>query len=100
MRAAARCAGARWRTCRAWRSGREAARFASSNISRAGDDAVDAAYAAERAALLLQRCQGDERHHRDESAALAGTRLGWPLRAGCALVGAGSAAAVGLARRV
>ena len=49
---------------------------------------------------LLQRCQADERHHRDESAALAGARLPWPLRAWCALVGAGSAAAVVLARRV
>lgn len=48
---------------------------------------------------LLQRCQADERHHRDESAALAGARLAWPLRAWCALVGAGSATAVGLARR-
>lgn len=49
---------------------------------------------------LLQRCQADERHHRDEAAALAGARLPWPLRAWCALVGAGSAAAVVLARRV
>lgn len=52
---------------------------------------------------LLQTCQADERHHRDEAAALAeatGTAPGWLLRAWCVLVGAGSAAAVGLARRV
>jgi demethoxyubiquinone hydroxylase (CLK1/Coq7/Cat5 family) len=49
---------------------------------------------------LLQACQADERHHRDESAALAGERSAWPLRAWCALVGAGSAAAVVLARRI
>ena len=52
---------------------------------------------------LLQACQADERHHRDEAAALAaaaGTAPNWLLRAWCVLVGAGSAAAVGLARRV
>lgn len=49
---------------------------------------------------LLQRCQQDERHHRDESAAQAGPGAPWPLRAWCALVGAGSAAAVALARRI
>ena len=52
---------------------------------------------------LLQACQADECHHRDEAAALAaaaGTATGWLLRAWCALVGAGSAAAVGLARRI
>lgn len=49
---------------------------------------------------LLQRCQVDERHHRDEAAALAGARLPWSLRTWCALVAAGSAAAVVLARRV
>lgn len=49
---------------------------------------------------LLLRCQSDERHHRDEAAALTGELPSWPLRAWCALVGAGSAAAVVLARRV
>jgi ubiquinone biosynthesis monooxygenase Coq7 len=49
--------------------------------------------------MLLQRCQADERHHRDESATLAGPGTSWPLRAWCGLVGAGSAAAVVLARR-
>jgi ubiquinone biosynthesis monooxygenase Coq7 len=49
---------------------------------------------------LLLRCQSDECHHRDEAAALAGERSSWSLRAWCALVGAGSAAAVMLARRV
>jgi demethoxyubiquinone hydroxylase (CLK1/Coq7/Cat5 family)/predicted DCC family thiol-disulfide oxidoreductase YuxK len=50
---------------------------------------------------LLERCQGDERHHRDEAAGLAGSE---PLprlpAAWCRLVSAGSAAAVVLARRV
>jgi 3-demethoxyubiquinol 3-hydroxylase len=49
---------------------------------------------------LLLRCQSDERHHRDEAAALAGTRVSWLLRTWCRVVGAGSAAAVVLARRV
>jgi ubiquinone biosynthesis monooxygenase Coq7 len=49
---------------------------------------------------LLQRCQADEREHRDEAAARAGAHLPLALRAWCALVGAGSAAAVVLARRV
>jgi len=49
---------------------------------------------------LLVRCQADERHHRDEAAALAGTSLPRVLRAWCGVVGAGSAAAVVLARRV
>lgn len=49
---------------------------------------------------LLQRCQADECHHRDEAAALAGTTRPWPLRWWCALVGTGSAAAVVLARRL
>ncbi len=50
---------------------------------------------------LLQRCQADERHHRQEAeqaAARAGAELPWPLRLWCATVGAGSAAAVVLAR--
>lgn len=49
---------------------------------------------------LLLRCQADECHHRDEAAALAGPRRAWWLRAWCALVGAGSAGAVVLARRL
>ncbi len=52
---------------------------------------------------LLQRCQADERHHRDEAAqaaALAGLPAPWWLRIWCALVGAGSAIAVTLARRI
>ncbi len=49
---------------------------------------------------LLRRCQSDERHHRDEAAALAGEPSSWLLRNWCALVGAGSAAAVVLARRI
>lgn len=49
---------------------------------------------------LLLSCQADEQAHRDEAAALAGGRPSWMLRAWCALVGAGSAAAVVLARRV
>jgi demethoxyubiquinone hydroxylase (CLK1/Coq7/Cat5 family) len=49
---------------------------------------------------LLERCQADERHHRDEATALARQPNPWLLRAWCAIVGAGSAAAVVLARRV
>ena len=49
---------------------------------------------------LLQRCQADEQHHRDEAAALAGPHTTWLLRLWCVVVGSGSAAAVVLARRV
>jgi ubiquinone biosynthesis monooxygenase Coq7 len=49
---------------------------------------------------LLQLCQADEQHHRDEAAALAGLHTPWLLRLWCAVVGSGSAAAVVLARRV
>jgi ubiquinone biosynthesis monooxygenase Coq7 len=49
---------------------------------------------------LLVRCQADEVHHRDEAAALAGGALPWSLRLWCGLVGAGSAAAVVVARRM
>lgn len=49
---------------------------------------------------LLERCQADERHHRDEAAALAGAEPSRALRAWCVVVGAGSAAAVVVARRV
>jgi ubiquinone biosynthesis monooxygenase Coq7 len=49
---------------------------------------------------LLLKCQADEQHHRDESAALAGDQSNWLLRAWCWTVGFGSGAAVVLARRV
>ncbi|MDY0057715.1 MAG: demethoxyubiquinone hydroxylase family protein [Methyloversatilis sp.] len=49
---------------------------------------------------LLMHCQADERAHRDEAASLQGGPASWPLRAWCALVGAGSAAAVVVARRL
>lgn len=49
---------------------------------------------------LLLRCQADELAHRDEAAALALGPASAALRAWCALVGAGSAAAVTLARRI
>ena len=49
---------------------------------------------------MLVACQADERHHRDEAAALAGPPPGLLLRAWCALVGAGSDVAVRVARRV
>jgi len=54
---------------------------------------------------LLVTCQADECAHRDEAAQAAqaaspgGTRPAWPLRLWCAVVGAGSAAAVVLAKR-
>lgn len=47
---------------------------------------------------LLQSCQADEQHHRDEAAASAGAPAGWLLRAWCRVVGTGSAAAVVAAR--
>jgi len=47
---------------------------------------------------LLIRCQADEQHHRDESAALAGGNISWLLQTWCLTVGWGSAAAVVLAR--
>lgn len=49
---------------------------------------------------LLVRCQADEVHHRDEAAGLGGGALPWGLRLWCGLVGAGSAAAVVVARRM
>ncbi len=48
---------------------------------------------------LLLRCQADEREHRDEARLLAGEPSPLLLRAWCATVGSGSAAAVVLARR-
>jgi ubiquinone biosynthesis monooxygenase Coq7 len=49
----------------------------------------------------LLDCQADEVAHRDEAAAARGpAQPGWVLRAWCALVGAGSAGAVVLARRL
>jgi demethoxyubiquinone hydroxylase (CLK1/Coq7/Cat5 family) len=68
-------------------------------------DVLDAALpSAARDALraLLAECQADECAHRDEAKASMGTadmRQGALLRGWCALVGAGSAAAVGVARR-
>lgn len=49
---------------------------------------------------LLLHCQADERAHRDEAASLQGGPAPWPLRVWCALVDAGSAAAVMVARRL
>lgn len=49
---------------------------------------------------LLYRCQQDECQHRDEALALQGVPAGWPVRAWCRLVGAGSQLAVHLARRL
>lgn len=49
---------------------------------------------------LLIRCQADERHHRDEAAALVSEQPGLLLRAWCMAVGWGSGAAVVLARRI
>ncbi len=50
---------------------------------------------------LLAECQADECAHRDEAQAGFGAAApGWWLRGWCALVGAGSAAAVGIARRL
>ena len=49
---------------------------------------------------ILIRCQADEQHHRDESAALAGSHRSLFLRIWCWTVGWGSSAAVVLARRV
>jgi 3-demethoxyubiquinol 3-hydroxylase len=50
-------------------------------------------------ALLLQ-CQMDECQHRDEATALTGKPAGALLRGWCAVVGSGSALAVGIARRL
>jgi 3-demethoxyubiquinol 3-hydroxylase len=47
----------------------------------------------------LLSCQADECAHRDEAASLTSSRAGSVLRLWCRLVGAGSAAAVALARR-
>lgn len=68
-------------------------------------DRIDALPAAEQAAAaplraLLARCQADECAHRDEAAALRAPAQGARLRGWCALVGWGSARAVGLARRL
>jgi ubiquinone biosynthesis monooxygenase Coq7 len=49
---------------------------------------------------LLIRCQADEQHHRDESAALAGKCLSVLTMAWCWTVARGSSAAVILARRI
>jgi demethoxyubiquinone hydroxylase (CLK1/Coq7/Cat5 family) len=69
-------------------------------------DRLDAApSSAQRDSLraLLAECRADERAHRDEAEAARGANAaapGWLLRGWCALVGAGSAAAVGIARRL
>jgi len=49
---------------------------------------------------LLIACQADEQSHRDEAAAQRASPAGLLLRLWCRVVGAGSAAAVALARRV
>jgi demethoxyubiquinone hydroxylase (CLK1/Coq7/Cat5 family) len=51
---------------------------------------------------LLERCRQDEVHHRDEAAASAPppAERAWPLRLWAAMVGAGSAAAVVVCRRL
>ncbi len=49
---------------------------------------------------LLLHCQQEECEHRDEAISLGGKPPGWLLRTWCAVVGGGSAAAVGLARRL
>jgi 3-demethoxyubiquinol 3-hydroxylase len=49
---------------------------------------------------LLETCQGEEVHHRDEAAAAPGEGRGVLLRVWGSVVGAGSAAAVAAARRV
>ena len=49
---------------------------------------------------MLVACQADERHHRDEAAALAGPPPGLLARAWCVLVAVGSQAAVAVARRI
>ena len=48
---------------------------------------------------LLNQCQREECHHRDEAAMLAGAPTDGALRLWCALVGFGSATAVKVARR-
>jgi ubiquinone biosynthesis monooxygenase Coq7 len=55
-----------------------------------------------RLVALLDRCRLDEVHHRDEAAASAPPMPDrpWPLRAWATLVGAGSAAAVVVCRRL
>lgn len=67
-------------------------------------DLIDALPADPRRAelrALLASCQSDEVHHRDEAAEFGGgTPPSVPLRLWCAVVGAGSAQAVRLARRV
>ena len=68
-------------------------------------DRIDALPAADREAAaplraLLARCQADECEHREEAKALGDGAPGPFLRAWCAAVGAGSAAAVTVSRRV
>ena len=49
---------------------------------------------------LLERCRLDEVHHRDEAREASARRPGHLTRIWCAMVGAGSAGAVALARRM
>ena len=49
---------------------------------------------------LLERCQADEKDHRDEAAQLLIRPPSWIIRLWCAIVGRGSAAAVVVARRI
>ena len=49
---------------------------------------------------LLERCQADEKDHRDEAAQLLIRPPSWILCLWCAIVGRGSAAAVVVARRI
>lgn len=68
-------------------------------------DGIDAWPDAQRDAVaplraLLAKCQADERQHRDEAQALRGGAPGLLMRAWCAAVGSGSAAAVVVARRI
>jgi ubiquinone biosynthesis monooxygenase Coq7 len=49
---------------------------------------------------VLLRCQADERHHRDEAGALAGSTSNRLIQMWCWLIGFGSKVAVGLARRI
>jgi 3-demethoxyubiquinol 3-hydroxylase len=60
------------------------------------------ALSAEQSSLLalLERCQADEIHHRDEASALCGKDSSVLLRVWCGMIDQGSKAAVALARRL
>jgi ubiquinone biosynthesis monooxygenase Coq7 len=74
-------------------------RFVDGHYQEQIDAIGDRADLAELKALLVA-CQADERHHRDDAAALAGAPPGPIGRLWGALVGGGSAAAVVAARRI